>query len=236
MIKRTLFFLLLLSLSTISWSQERPLVGLWEVTQVTVGDRVMTPVAKWYHMTEDGRYTAGNGWLRNGVGTWSYDAETGMLSPKADLDLIDPAGPFTVTFGEEGMIWQREEDGMAVTVHLELRDELPKGPSDRIVGMWKLEGITAEAEAGAENHSADPYIHIRWDRIYRSINPGAPNTTGYWHFNGHRPEVTFLPHTEGEPAETWEVDAQDEALILTGISDTNRGVHRMYQRYREWPQ
>ncbi len=50
------------------------LEGLWEVKRVTVGEEVMTPVAKWFDL-KDGRVYSGNGGLRNTLGTYTFDPQ-----------------------------------------------------------------------------------------------------------------------------------------------------------------
>jgi hypothetical protein len=48
--------------------------------------------------------------------------------------------------------------------------------------------------------------------------------------NAHKPELTFLPHQEGEKPETWRIEVNKDQLVMTGISDNNKGIERKYIR------
>ena len=73
-------------------------------------------------------------------------------------------------------------------------------------------------------------LFVRWDRIYINFSPEGNKLTGYWHINGHKPNITLLPHQEGEKAESWTIEVNKKELIMRGISDTNRTIERKYVR------
>lgn len=221
-----------------SLSQAQNLPGLWTVEEVRVGEEIMTPVAKWFRYEEDGTYSGGNGWLQNEEGTWTFDQYQQLLAPKNNYGLTDPFGPFKVSEDKGKMIWEREEEGMQVKVTLSRIQKQPKSPADWLVGMW---GLQAAEKDGTHNMEAiDPdrkvYYFIRWDRLVILRNAKGERKTGYWHIHGHKPEVTFLPHDNQLPAETWRVDPGAKALMMTGISDTNRGQVLSLGRLRDFPQ
>lgn len=218
----------------------QPITGLWEVTKVTAGDQEMTPVAKWTRIHGDGTYESGNGWLQNAVGQWSYDPTTNGFRPVEDNGIIDPYGPFTVRFQEEdeAMIWQRQEDGMEVTVFLHKIDKLPMSPADKLRGLWDLKQATEEGTDITSTFDPEDkyYLFIRWDRIYLERTPLGERATGYWHINAHRPEITFMSHTTDKQPEMWRVLVEDNELQLTGLSDSNNKRVLTFSRINEFPE
>ena len=124
------------------------------------------------------------------------------------------------------MTWERMEDGMKVTVVLSRISEKPMAPADQLVGLWQLE--TKE-----DNHSE--FLFIRWDRIYREQGVEG-RQTGYWHINAHRPHVTFLPHSSDKEPQSWSVKFESDALILTGLSNSNTDVVLRYKRLDAFPE
>ena len=202
------------------------------------GDQMMTPIAKWYEFHKDGTYAGGNGWLQNSQGTYTYDVPSRLFLPTETQGLADPFGPFTVTLSADGMEWERMEEGAAVVVTLQRVNTRPRGYSDQVTGMWGLTDVM-EGEVSV-TETFDPEgkhsLYLGWDRIYRGRNPQGDRESGYWHAHAHKMEITLLPHQEGQAPETWQVQVEDEQLVLTGISETNMAVVRIYQRLREWPQ
>ena len=47
-------------------------------------------------------------------------------------------GAFKVSFKDTQMIWEREGDGLHVTVRMERATKLPKSTADKFVGLWNL--------------------------------------------------------------------------------------------------
>lgn len=218
-------------------SSAQNIVGLWKVVNVNVGDEIMTPVAKWTRINEDGTYQSGNGWLQNAEGVWTL--ESGLFAASAINGLKDEFGAFTLEVTGAEMEWVRNEDGAEVVVSLKRIEELPKSTADGIVGLWSLSSILENDEDITNEFDPDRrhYLFIRWDRIYRERTSENERVTGYWHINGHRPDVTLLSHETGRDAETWRVRlaASDSELRMIGISETNRGIERNYQRLTEFP-
>jgi hypothetical protein len=233
-----LSFLIILSIVSVS-VKAQSVIGLWEIKEVTMGDQAMTPVAKWTQIEADGTYSSGNGWLQNSEGNWTFDKETNQFLPNETNGLKDPFGAFTVSFkGTDKMEWTREEEGMRVKVALARTDQKPKAPADKLVGLWDL----IEARKGEEStiKRLDPndqhFIFFRWDRIYRERTPAGERTSGYWHINGHRPEITLLSHQDGKVPESWRISVDANRLQMEGISDSNRAEIRILKRLDEFPQ
>lgn len=238
--KKTHYQLLALALSLIfstSLSGQESIFGLWEMTKVEVGKEIMTPVAKWTRINQDGTYQSGNGWLQNAAGTWTYDEQTNAFEAVDPKGIKDEFGPFTVSFSGKNMRWERMEEGMKVVVTLTPVDQLPKATGDQIVGLWGLseainEGQSILEEVDPENKK---FIFIRWDRIYVERNGEGKRSTGYWHIHGHRPELTLLSHNKEKEAESWKVSFNGEKLVLQGISDSNKGLEYQFKRLNAFP-
>ena len=225
----TLTFLLC---SCLVYAQKEKIVGLWEIEKVEVGKENMTPVAKWMRINQDGSCQSGNGWLQNTEGTWTYHAEKKMYTADNPLGILDEFGGFLVSFDGEKMFFEREEEGMPVKVFLKPIEELPMSPADYFEGMWKLVDITDQGTSIRDSFDKEHkhQILIRWDRIYRNYTPEGKRMTGYWHINGHRPEITFLPHQKESEAESWMIQVDEKELIMKGTSDHNKTIERRYQR------
>lgn len=211
------------------------IVGFWEIKEVMVGGKIMTPVAKWSKINKDGSYQSGNGWLQNSEGTWKFDKKNNLYSPTESMGIKDEFGPFTVEFNDEKMTWLREEDGRIVTVSLEKITKMPKATADEITGIWDLTIVTKSNIDITTTFDPDNkcYLFIRWDRMFVKRNSEGNRITGYWHINGHKPEITFLPKTKNN--ESWKVEITATELIMIGISETNKDTNMTYQRIYEFP-
>jgi len=217
-----LLALMLLQTSFNSYAQERSVVGFWEIKMVEVGEKNMTPVAKWTKINPDGTYQSGNGWLQNAQGTWNYDIENNSYSAVDSLDVFDEFGGFTVSFEEEKMYWEREEEGMPVKVTLVPIQKLPMSPADYLEGIWELVDITDAGQSILKDF--DPKrkhkLFIRWDRVYINFTPEGKKRRGYWHIHGHKSRLTLLPHQEEVQPESWMITVNNKELTMTGSSDS----------------
>jgi hypothetical protein len=216
----------------------QPFTGFWEIMEVTVGSEKLTPVAKWTRINEDRTFQSGNGWLQNAAGTWTYDARDSLFSAEDSLGIKDEYGPFKVRFEGKVMYWTRIEEGVPVVVHLKRISRMPMSTADKLQGLWDLAAVR-EGEVDITT-SFDPlekyYLFIRWDRIYVERDSKGNRSTGYWHIHGHRPEVTFLSHREGDEPGGWHVTVNGRRLSLSGISDINRGMEMVFERINEFPE
>lgn len=129
----------------------------------------MTPVAKWTIIDDDHTYRSGNGWLQNSVGTWTYDDKVRQFLPTGINGLKDEFGSFKVSFSNENMMWEREEDGMKVQITMERINEMPMSDADKLIGLWDLTQANNNGETITPNFDPEnkQYLFIRWDRIYR---------------------------------------------------------------------
>jgi hypothetical protein len=226
---------LLLSLTV---SRAQSIVGFWEFELVKVGTETMTPVAKWTKINTDNTYQVGNGWVQNGEGTWTYDKQKRLYQPKEKNGITDEAGPFKVSFKGDKMIWEREEEGMPVVVTLRKTTQMPMSTSDQLKGLWDLTKATLNgtdiiSQLDPENKH---YLFVRWDRVYMERTPQGERAYGYWHIDGHKPELTLISHTEGKTMERWRVDVNHTILTLVGISEGNKDRELVYQRINVFPE
>ncbi|MBL6447786.1 hypothetical protein JMN32_15815 [Fulvivirga sp. 29W222] len=233
--KTVFLFMALVFYSHISEAQQ--LLGLWEITQVEVADKVMTPVAKWTNIKEDGTYESGNGWLRNSEGTWSYDEKSAQLSNTENIGVRERYDPFVVSFEGEVMVWKRKEDGMEVVVKLRRISELPMSTADKLHGLWDLQEATQGDEVITSTLDKDNkyYFFFRWDRIFEQRTEEGNVLTGYWHINGHRPEITLLSHQPDIQPESWKVEFDQGQMKLSGLSESNQGLVLAFKRLHEFP-
>ncbi|QCK16887.1 hypothetical protein [Mangrovivirga cuniculi] len=219
--KFKLTFLLIVFSAAILSAQNSELIGLWEVNKVSVGDRDMTPIAKWSRINGDGTYQTGNGWLQNGAGLWSFNKEVSQLSFKDYYNPIDPFGPFAVEIKDDEMVWSRMEEDMKVKVYLTRIKDLPRSHADALIGRWKATGENEESEN----------MFLRWDRVYVKRSDNG-NKTGYWIPHAHRAEVGFVSHDQSEPHKYYEIKINNDELTLTGVSDEVKGDVLTYIRIK----
>lgn len=214
----------------------QPVVGFWEVTSVKVGDRTMTPVAKWFKTNKDGTFQSGNGWTQNSVGTWTYDEVTMEYHPLNTNGIKDEFGAFQVSFSNNHMIWQREEEGMMVIVNLAAIDKMPMAPADRVTGLWKL--IKVEEEGENIIKSVDPngqqFAHFRPDKRYRLRLPDNSFTQGYWHMDGHNPEFTLISYNRQEENLSFRVSFEQDQLIMR--QNGSKKMTYTYNRIDQFPE
>jgi hypothetical protein len=230
-------FILLVGVIIPQLSLAQSFTGFWEVKEVKVGEKITTPVAKWTRINPNGTYQAGNGWLQNSEGTWRYDEEKKLFRPVETNGIVDTYGAFRISFVPDTMIWKRDEDGMPVVVKWIKISELPKSTAELLVGIWDLEDVVRNNKS--EKATVDPddiqYTFIRWDRIYVERTAKGEKGGGYWHINGHKPEVTLISYDESKKREIWNVSVNDHSLTMVGISESNKDVKFMYKRLNTFP-
>ncbi len=224
----TVFF----SYATIAQS----VTGLWGVTNVSVGDETMTPVAKWFQFKEDGTATGGNGWTKNTVGTWTYSQEAQELLATNDIGTKDEYGAFKVTFAGDTMRWNRMEDDMPVVVTLIPIDDMPPAPADLVKGLWDLTSVQDKSgqEVADYDTSSQQFIFIRPDMRFRFRNTDGEVTNGFWHMDGHRPILTLINYDRSINNQTFNVTVERKSMILKSRNED--GLTYRYSRIQEFPE
>lgn len=162
------------------------MIGMWEVIEVSMGNNIMTPVAKWTKIHADSTFKSGNGWIQNSTGTWTLDQD--IITMTDSLSMEDPYSGFTLSWRGDTMIWQRQEEGL-VTVKWRPITQIPMAPLDYFYGNWEMLTPTTNSL-----FSYPTTLYFRWDRIYRTNPIESASQTGFWQIHGHRNQITFVPH------------------------------------------
>lgn len=205
--------------------------------KVSVGSQQLTPTAKWTRINEDHTFQSGNGWLQNSEGTWTLDKETMRFSLLGKNGIKDEYGAFKLTMDGANMTWERMEEGEKVTVSLAPVIAIPKGPWDKVQGLWRVNQAT---KAGVDITSTfDPdgkrHIFMRWNRLFiDNLGPDG-RLTGYWHINDHRPMLTLMSHDESKPNEVWNLEFSETEMTWSGATEENKSERLVYKRISEFP-
>ncbi|MEM8894760.1 MAG: hypothetical protein AAGC88_09290 [Bacteroidota bacterium] len=221
----------------ISYSALAPsVIGLWGVTNVSVGDQIITPVERWFQFVEDGTATGGNGWTKNTIGTWNYGEETDELVATNDMGIKDKYGAFKVTFAGDTMRWNRMEDDMPVVVTLIPIDDMPPAPADLVKGLWDLTSVQDKSgqEVADYDSSDQQYIFIRPDMRFRFRNADGEVANGFWHMDGHRPILTLINYDRSIENQVFDVTVERNSMMLKSRIEEGSTFH--YSRIREFPE
>ena len=126
---------------------------------------------------------------------------------------------------------------MDVVVTLENITAPPMSTADQLHGLWDLQDVINEGKSIISTFDKDNryYLFMRWDRIYVKRNGKGEKLSGYWHIDGHHPEITLLSHRPDTQPESWKVEVDDENLKLTGISDSNKGLIMTFKKLHTFP-
>lgn len=213
MMKKILFIFLFPFQTLFSQINETDLFGLWEITQVAVGNEHKTPIAKWVAFKADHTHRGGNGWVQHSIGTWYFDNNESALNILTTNGIEDPYPPFNVTQNDNGMQWKREEDGQAVIVSLKKIEEIPAAYSDKTIGLWQIVTIEKDDDDSITPFTQDAKLFMRMDRRY-SIHLSSGRKGGIWHAHAHRQQVRLLSD-DGDSADTsWSVLFDGKKMVF----------------------
>jgi hypothetical protein len=214
-----------------------PLVdGFWLVTKFTVGARELTPVARWFKLTE-GKQVSGNGWTQHSFGTYKFDKQKSELIFITTNEPEDEFGAFKVVRKGPQMTWTRKEEGETVVVELKPITELPMSPADEAKGLWVLNSAVDRELDVTKTYDPDHkhFLFIRWDRQYvRQIN-AHERISGYWFFNPQLPLITLISENREQQDEVWSVTIEGSKMTLKGSSDKVKEMTLVYTRATEFP-
>ena len=140
--------------------------GLWIVKSVVVGEKEMTPNARWTRFNSDKTQESGNGRFQHSYGTWKLNPESNELSMDNSNGLDDLNEPFVVSISRNEMIWERSEEGQKIKVILERSSQLPETYADKILGLWKLERAVGKGNyfEQTDKNGLNDYLFFRWDK------------------------------------------------------------------------
>jgi hypothetical protein len=234
---KTLRLLSLAGLLVLSISASAQIDGLWVVKSVMVGAEDKTPIARWFRL-EHGKQVSGNGWQQHSAGSYNWNKKTSEVSFETTNEPADEFGPFKIVRKGNAMTWTRKEEGLTVTVELEMATELPQSTADQVKGLWDL--VSASKLGTDVLKQTDPdgnqFVFIRWDRMYVKQLNAAEQVRGYWFMNAHRPEMKFFSQGNEQDSETWTVSFDNDKLVLTGVSESVKDLVLTYARLKDFPQ
>lgn len=212
------------SLSSSLFAQSE-LKGLWVVEKVAMGEREMTPVAKWFDFDGEGSFRSGNGWMQNSSGYYEWNSISAELSVFDSLAIADPYGAFQVSINGNSMRWSREEEGNTVVVTASKSEDLPMAPQDYLVGMWELQTELADQTNPPE------HLYFRWDRNVLWWEDGE-RSRGLWNFNAHQPILLTIVN---DSRINWQVEVNEKSLKLKEITEAGDKSSIEYQRIYHFP-
>lgn len=213
-----------------------PVEGFWLVTKVSVGVRDVTPVARWFKIGA-GKQVSGNGWTQHSFGTYKFDKKKLEVAFITTNEPEDEFGAFKVERKGPLMTWSRKEEGEMVIVELKPITELPMSPADEAKGLWVLNSVLDRDLDITKQYDPDHkhFLFIRWDRQYvRQIN-AHERISGYWFFNAHQPEVTFVSENREQEDEIWTVTIEGTKMTLKGNSENVKDRVMVYSRATDFP-
>ena len=212
---KNLTIIIALALSINVFAQNTP-KGLWEVNEVVVGDRNLTPTAKWFVFHENGTLTSGNGNIQNFDGFYRYNTTKKELV-QINGDEPDPYGSFKTELTDSHMTWERMEDGMKVLVQLTKVGTKPKAPWDLLQGGWQeisIETLNTETNVSAISDLDNPSrFFFMWDRAYRRFDSsGQQIETGIWHIGAHSNEIWTITNSDNTKT-IWNITFENGLMI-----------------------
>lgn len=227
----TIIALFFLSIHCFSQDKES-VVGLWLITEVKVGDDIMTPNARWARFNADLTQESGNGRFQHSYGSWAYSERLKELQIETINGLDDRFGAFSVELLGDRMKWKRKEEGMDVIVTLNRTAKLPETYRDRLLGLWKLKKAKNNGDFFEESVNESDYLFIRWDGKF-VVGNDSGKTYGVYNVHGHKPQIELIPYTEGERS-FWSIEFLVEGFQMT-LVDSDPEVIRRFERIRNFP-
>ncbi|NQZ76915.1 MAG: hypothetical protein HRT61_12565 [Ekhidna sp.] len=224
--------LMLLMSSVLAQDPKSDIVGLWQITLVKVGDQTMTPDARWMRFNTDLSQESGNGWFQHSYGTYTFDSKQNILKTSNTNMPKDPNGPFKVAFDDQGVTWERMEDGMKVVVFLEKTSKLPSTMRDDVLGLWKLTESEGKEALFANKPKQEDYLFIRWDGKF-VIGSENGKKYGVYNVHAHKPEIEFIPYGDVERS-FWRISDGEDGFSLQ-LLNTEDQITRSFQRLSEFP-
>ena len=228
--KKITFILLFPFQVLFSQNDKTEIIGLWEITKVTVGNEQMTPIAKWAEFKPDHTHRGGNGWVQHSIGTWHFDSKESSLKIITSNGLEDPFQPFKVTRNHDGMQWQRNEDGQTVTVSLKEIEEIPAAYSDKMTGLWQVNSIENQSGKPVQPFTEGVKLFLRMDKRY-SIHLSTGRKGGVWQTHGHRQQVRLLSDDGDEADMSWQVYFEGKKMIWKNSEENVKLIFERVHRF-----
>ena len=229
--KRQIIFSLI-GLFLISCNQEKakhPMVGLWEITKVTIDGEENTPQGKWMRFNADSTQESGNGWLQHSRGTWKLDAATNELFLYQANGWKDEFENFKVAFAGEDMTWSRTEEGQKVDVFMKRVEKIPQRQADELYGVWQLYSTTIDSiQMKAIDKTT---IFFRWDKMFVAQDE-QNRSFGIFKTGSHKQEVEMVYYNPECTREYWDYSVKNNILKLEAKNSEKKTI-QTYQRIYE---
>jgi len=233
--KIKLILSLIIIVAFLSCEKPTTIEGLWIVKSVVVGDKEMTPNARWTRFNSDQTQESGNGRFQHSYGTWKLNPETNELSIENSNGLDDVNEPFVVSISQNDMIWERIEQGKKIKVNLVRSSNLPETFGDKILGLWKLERVIGNGSyfEQSDKKETNDFIFFRWDKRF-VIKSEKGRINGVYNVHGHKPEVELIPYGDQFKRDFWKIRFEKNHVTLK-LLNTNKNVTRKFRRIHKFP-
>jgi len=233
--KIKLILSLIIIVAFLSCEKPTTIEGLWIVKSVVVGDKEMTPNARWTRFNSDQTQESGNGRFQHSYGTWKLNPETNELSIENSNGLDDVNEPFVVSISQNDMIWERIEQGKKIKVNLVRSSNLPETFGDKILGLWKLERVIGNGSyfEQSDKKETNDFIFFRWDKRF-VLKSEKGRINGVYNVHGHKPEVELIPYGDQFKRDFWKIRFEKDHITLK-LLNTNKNVTRKFRRIHKFP-
>jgi hypothetical protein len=210
-------------------SKQHPMVGLWQISTVTIEGEENTPDDKWMRFNADSTQESGNGWLQHSIGKWKLDGETKELLLHQENGWKDAFENFKVTFTDAGMTWSRMEDGQAVVVNMKKINKIPKRQADELYGIWKLHSTKIDdiEMKTVENTT----IFFRWDKMFIAQDE-SNRSYGMFKAAGHEDKLELVYYNGECTREYWNFSVKNNILKLEAENSEQKTI-QTYERIYE---
>jgi hypothetical protein len=205
---------------------QHPMVGLWQISTVSIDGEENTPDGKWMRFNADSTQESGNGWLQHSVGRWKLDDLTTELFLHQENGWKDAFENFKVTFTDEDMTWSRMEDGQAVVVIMKKVNKVPKRQADELYGIWKLHSTKIDdiEMKTIENTT----IFFRWDKMFVAQDE-SNRSYGLFKTAGHEDKVELVYYNGECTREYWNFSVKNNILKLEAENAEQKTI-QTYER------
>lgn len=220
------WFTALMIAGPLIWGQEvhpDEIVGLWEVTEVKVGNRNMTPQSRWMRFRADGTQESGNGWVKHSIGKYHVENGNELYTDNVN-GMKDPYGFFTIAeLNGDGMTWERYEEDILVRVTLKRVEVVSATHRDRLLGLWELDSVVGPSDS-RHIPAKRVVMFFRWDNIYTVSNGDHGDENGIYQVHRHRPQLELVPYGDRGKIHRWYIDVSEDRLSLSIGAGDDREV------------
>ena len=204
--------------------QNQPMVGLWQITKVTIDGKENTPDGKWMRFNADSTQESGNGWQQHSFGRWKLDSETSELFLHQANGWRDGFENFNVEISKDGMTWKRNEDGHLVVVRMSKIIKLPTRQADELYGIWKLNSTKMNdiSMKAVENTT----IFFKWDKMFIAQDE-SNRSYGLFKTAAHENKLELVYYNDECTREFWNFSVSNNILKL----ETENSEQKTIQTY-----